>query len=75
MVVDPPAGGLSPAVIEAIGRLSPERLVYVSADLPALARDGKKLAQAGYALVEVQPIDMTPQSFQIDTVSLWRFAG
>ena len=64
---------LSENVIKSIGRLAPSRLVYVSADLPALARDGKKLAQAGYRLVEIQPIDMTPQAFQIDTVSLWRF--
>jgi 23S rRNA (uracil1939-C5)-methyltransferase len=75
LVVDPPDGGLSPAVIESIARLVPARLIYVSADLPALARDGKKLAQAGYRLAEVQPIDMTPQAFQIDTVSLWRFVG
>jgi 23S rRNA (uracil1939-C5)-methyltransferase len=75
MVANPPDGGLPSAVIEAIARLTPERLVYVSADLPALARDGKKLVQAGYDLVEVQPVDMTPQSFQIDTVSLWRLVG
>ena len=71
LVVDPPDGGLPPAVIESIIRLAPARLIYVSTDLPALARDGKKLAHAGYQLMEVQPIDMTPQSFQIDTVSLW----
>ncbi|MEJ2746598.1 MAG: class I SAM-dependent RNA methyltransferase [Anaerolineae bacterium] len=75
MVVDPPDGGLSDSVIKTIARQAPSRLVYVSADLPALARDGKKLAQAGYHLVEIQPIDMTPQAFQIDTVSLWRFVG
>ena len=72
LVVDPPNGGLPPAVIESIVRLAPARLIYISADLPALARDGKKLAHAGYQLMEVQPIDMTPQSFQIDTVSLWQ---
>jgi 23S rRNA (uracil1939-C5)-methyltransferase len=75
LVIDPPDGGLPPAVTESIIQLAPARLIYVSADLPALARDGKKLAQAGYQLVEVQPIDMTPQSFQIDTVSLWRLVG
>ncbi|MCB9418971.1 MAG: class I SAM-dependent RNA methyltransferase [Ardenticatenaceae bacterium] len=75
MVVDPPDGGLSDGVIKSITRLAPSRLVYVSADLPALARDGKKLAQAGYQLIEVQPIDMTPQAFRIDAVSLWHFVG
>lgn len=74
LVVDPPDGGVPPAVIESIARLAPARLIYVSADLPALARDGKKLAHAGYQLMAIQPIDMTPQSFQIDTVSLWQRA-
>jgi 23S rRNA (uracil1939-C5)-methyltransferase len=72
IVVDPPSGGLASGVIDSIARLAPARLVYVSADLPALARDGKKLAQAGYRLTAVQPIDMTPHTFQIDTVSLWQ---
>lgn len=72
VVVDPPSGGLATAVLETIARLAPARLVYVSDDLPALARDGKSLAQVGYRLTAVQPIDMTPHAFQIDTVSLWQ---
>ncbi len=72
IVVDPPDGGLAATVSKTIAKIAPARLVYVSADLPSLARDGKKLAQSGYQLVEVQPVDMTPQSFQIDTVSLWQ---
>ena len=72
IVVDPPDGGLPPAVIQAIVALAPARLVAVSADLPALARNGRQFNQAGYRLVEVQPIDMTPQTFQINTVSLWQ---
>ncbi len=72
VVVVNPDGGLETAVIQAITAMNPARLIYVSSDLPALARDGKKLTQAGYKLLEVQPIDMTPQSFQIDTVSLWQ---
>ncbi len=72
VVVVNPEGGMETAVIQAITTMKPARLIYVSSDLPALARDGKKLAQAGYNLVEVQPIDMTPQAFQIETVSLWQ---
>jgi 23S rRNA (uracil1939-C5)-methyltransferase len=37
-----------------------------------LARDGRQLAAAHYRLVEVQPIDMFPQTYHIQTVSLWR---
>lgn len=72
VVVVNPDGGMETAVIEAIAAISPPRLIIVSNDLPSLARDGKKLAQAGYKLIEVQPIDMTPQTFQIDAASLWQ---
>ncbi|MCI0398840.1 MAG: class I SAM-dependent RNA methyltransferase [Chloroflexi bacterium] len=73
MVVDPPAEGLSPAVLDQIRRLTPGRLVYVSADAATLARDGKRLAAAGYTLLELQPIDMFPQAFPILTVSAWDY--
>jgi len=43
----------------------------VSSDVATLARDGRSLAKAGYQLVEVQPIDVQPQTFHIETVSLW----
>lgn len=72
VIVDPPSGGMQPTITQAIAAKQPARLVYVSADLPALARDGRLLTQLGFQLVEVQPVDMTPQTFQIDTVSLWQ---
>lgn len=72
IVVNPPAAGLSAAVVAAIVEKSPSRLVYVSSDVATLARDGKQLRKAGYQLVEVQPVDVAPQTFQIDTVSLWQ---
>jgi 23S rRNA (uracil1939-C5)-methyltransferase len=70
-VLHPPSSGLSRAVINALKAKPPTRLVYLNAELTMLARDGKQLAQAGYRLVEVQPIDMAPQTYQIETVSLW----
>lgn len=72
VVVDPPAGGLPAAVIEELARRRPQRLVYVSSDLGGLARDSRRLAVAGFLLVEAQPVDMFPQSFHAQTVSLWR---
>ena len=71
MVVHPPGSGLSRQAISAIGRAAPGRLIYVSSDVATLARDGRSLQQNGYQLVEVQPIDMQPQTFHIETVSLW----
>lgn len=71
MVVHPPGSGLSRQAVNAVGRAAPHRLVYVSSDVATLARDGRSLHQSGYQLVEVQPIDMQPQTFHIETVSLW----
>lgn len=71
MVVDPPASGLPVQVVDEIGRLAPARLIYSSSDLATLARDARRLTESGYQLVELQPIDMFPQTFEIQTVSLW----
>jgi 23S rRNA (uracil1939-C5)-methyltransferase len=70
-VFHPPGSGLSRQVLDALQTNPPARLVYVNAELTMLARDGKQLAQLGYRLSEVQPIDMAPQTYQIETVSLW----
>ena len=71
MVLHPWANGLSRKATAAVTKAKPVRLIYVSSDVATLARDGRFLHQNGYSLVEVQPIDMRPQTFHIETVSLW----
>jgi 23S rRNA (uracil1939-C5)-methyltransferase len=71
-LVDPPRAGLELEALEALVAASPTRLVYVSCDPATLARDGKRLKQAGYRLERVTPIDLFPQTFHIETVSRWR---
>jgi 23S rRNA (uracil1939-C5)-methyltransferase len=71
MVVDPPPDGLTVEVLDEIGRLSPPRLIYSSSDIATLARDGRRLTEAGYRLTDLQPIDILPQTFQVQTISLW----
>jgi 23S rRNA (uracil1939-C5)-methyltransferase len=72
ILIDPPRAGLGPDVTEEIIRLSPTRLVYVSCDPTTLARDGKTLMEGGYTLKSVLPIDLFPQTFHIETISIWQ---
>jgi 23S rRNA (uracil1939-C5)-methyltransferase len=72
IVLNPPASGLSRDASRALLAKTAGHLIYVSSDIATLARDGKQLAQAGYKLAAVQPVDLHPQTFHIDTVSLWK---
>lgn len=71
MVLDPPPSGLPVEVLDEIGRLSPPRLIYSSSDIATLARDGRRLTESGYHLTTLQPIDTFPQTYQVQTISLW----
>jgi 23S rRNA (uracil1939-C5)-methyltransferase len=70
-VMNPPRTGAGEAVIRELAELGPRRIVYVSCDPATLARDVVHLTAAGYRLVEVQPVDMFPQTVQVETVALW----
>lgn len=71
MVVHPWASGLSRKALQAVVQASPGRLIYVSSDVATLARDGRFLRENRYQLSNIQPVDLRPQTFHIDTVSLW----
>ena len=70
VVVDPPRKGLSPQAAEAVAAMAPARVVYVSCDPGTLARDVKILAEAGYRLARVQPVDMFPRTAHVETAAL-----
>jgi 23S rRNA (uracil1939-C5)-methyltransferase len=74
-VVDPPRAGLERETVQALVAAEPRRLVYASCDPATLARDGRQLANAGYHLETVQPVDMFPQTFHVESVSLWVKGG
>ena len=70
VTVDPPRKGLSPDAVEAILRIAPRRVVYVSCDPATLARDLKLFASRGYAIDRVKPFDMFPRTPHVETVVL-----
>jgi 23S rRNA (uracil1939-C5)-methyltransferase len=71
VVADPPRSGMHEKVVKQIVKLSPERIVYVSCNPSTQARDAKMLAESGYELKVVQPVDMFPHTDHIEAVALF----
>ena len=70
LVVDPPRKGLDETARDAILKMQPPRVVYVSCDPATLARDVAELCGAGYTLEKAQAYDLFPRTFHVETVAL-----
>ncbi len=69
VVADPPRAGFHPKALQALMRLGPSRIVYVSCNPSTLARDARELVSGGYRLRWVQPVDMFPHTPHIEAVA------
>jgi 23S rRNA (uracil1939-C5)-methyltransferase len=68
-VVDPPRSGCDREVLESFAAGGVGRIIYVSCNPATLARDLKLLAELGYGVIEIQPVDMFPQTFHVECVA------
>ena len=69
-VVDPPRAGLSKKVVRRVIECGARRIVYVSCNPTTLAPNAAQLAEAGYTLRRVKPLDMFPQTPHVECVAL-----
>jgi len=70
IVLDPPRKGAS-EVIRAIAQCAAEKIVYISCNPSTLARDAKALMKCGYKLEKIIPLDMFPQTYHVETFSVF----
>jgi 23S rRNA (uracil1939-C5)-methyltransferase len=70
VVLDPPRAGLSQKVVRRVIEAGAKRIVYVSCNPTTLAPNAAQLAEAGYALKKVRPVDMFPQTHHIECVAV-----
>jgi len=68
VVVDPPRKGLNGDTIEALHKMSPRRIVYVSCDPATLARDVSLLKERGYAVKSAQAADLFPRCAHVESI-------
>jgi len=72
IVVDPPRKGCHQDVLKEFANIKPDKIIYVSCNPASLARDLKIMCQLGYEVVEIQPVDMFPQTYHVESVVLLR---
>ncbi len=68
VLLDPPRTGAE-AVVRNLGKLRPAYLVYVSCDPPTLGRDLATLQKCGFLVDNIQPVDMFPQTYHLESVT------
>ncbi len=68
MIIDPPRAGMHKDVVAKILNIAPEKIVYVSCNPATMARDLGMMKEQ-YAVAEVQPVDMFPHTFHIESVA------
>jgi len=67
VIMDPPRTGAD-EVARQIQRVGASQLIYISCDPPTLGRDISTLQQNGFEVIYIQPVDMFPQTYHLESV-------
>jgi len=68
MIIDPPRAGMHKDVVKRVLEMAPDRIVYVSCNPATMARDMGMMKES-YCVLEVQPVDMFPHTYHIESVA------
>ena len=69
VLLDPPRAGTEKGVIEALAKMKPKNISYVSCEPSILARDLRILLDAGYSLDSITALDLFPQTHHVETIA------
>ncbi|MGR9047544.1 23S rRNA (uracil(1939)-C(5))-methyltransferase RlmD [Halobacillus faecis] len=69
VIMDPPRSGSDEAFLSSVVKLKPQKVVYVSCNPETQARDMKYLVKNGYEVEGIQPVDMFPQTYHVESVA------
>jgi 23S rRNA (uracil1939-C5)-methyltransferase len=76
LLLDPPRVGCHPDVLDSVKKLKPKKVLMVSCEPAAMARDLNLLCEGGmYELETLRPVDMFPQTRHVETISLLTLQG
>ena len=71
LLLDPPRVGCHPDVLESVKKLKPKKVLMISCEPEAMARDLDLLCEGGmYRLETLRPVDMFPQTRHVETISM-----
>jgi 23S rRNA (uracil1939-C5)-methyltransferase len=69
VTLNPPRKGVQPRAMDALLAADAARIIYVSCDPITMARDLNRLTDHGYAVSQIEPFDMFPQTEEVETVA------